>query len=251
MPEIAVEAEKVNLNYGLHAALSDINFKLEEGSFLSVVGPNGGGKSSLLKSMIGLVTLTSGRIRIFNQDPVSISSKWIGYVPQIKTLDRLFPAKSIELVATGISGSWSGKMNNRVKDASIAALDKVGAAHLALRQLGKLSGGELQRIYLARSIAREPRILLLDEPVTGIDNASEKDINRLIDDYRKESNATIIMVTHDWEAAFNHADYVLLLNGKQICYDTPKKAFSDEFLRELFGHIGHKHTTAFGARDDA
>ncbi len=248
MKNIAVNVNSVSLKFGSHTALCNVSFQIEEGSFVTVVGPNGGGKSTLLKAILGLIQVDSGIISIFGQEPKSVKRTDIGYVPQIKTLDRSFPALPIELVATGILGSWPQRINKELKEKSMLALEKVGASHLSERPLSKLSGGELQRIYLARSIARHPKLLILDEPATGIDFASENDLNRLIDKYKIENNATIIMVTHDWEAAFHHADFVLMLNCTQICYAPPKIAFEEKTLRRAFGHIGHEHEMIFGVK---
>lgn len=125
-------------------------------------------------------------------------------------------------------------------------LDSVGAVHLANKQLSTLSGGELQRIYLARSFVRNPKILLLDEPATGIDLTLESDIYNLIDDYRKKNKSTVIMVTHDWDTAYHHSDRVLILNKQVVCYDKPDIAFNDGSMRRAFGHIGHKHNMILG-----
>jgi len=250
MTNISVKVDSLSLKFGSHTALCNVSFQIEEGSFITVVGPNGGGKSTLLKAILGLIQVYSGSISIFGQEPQSVKRTDIGYVPQIKTLDRSFPALPIELVATGILGFWPQKINKELKEKSMLALEKVGASHLSERPLSKLSGGELQRIYLARSIARHPKLLILDEPATGIDFASENDLNRLIDKYKIENNATIIMVTHDWEAAFHHADFVLMLNCTQICYAPPKIAFEEKTLRRAFGHIGHEHEMIFGVKQN-
>jgi zinc transport system ATP-binding protein len=246
----AVEIENVKVQFGSHVALNNINFTISKGDFVSVVGPNGGGKSTLLKVLLGLININSGNIKIFSEELKNLQPNIIGYVPQIKTLDRTFPAIPIELVATGISSKWTSILNKKLKNQSLEALERVGALHLAKRQLSKLSGGELQRIYLARSIVRNPKLLLLDEPATGIDQASEKDLNKLIDDYNKEEKTTVIMVTHDWESAYHHADFVLLINCEQICFEKPEIAFNDNNLRRAFGHIGHTHDMNFGAREN-
>ena len=108
----------------------------------------------------------------------------------------------------------------------------------------------MQRIYLARSIARHPKILLLDEPASGIDVNSENDLNLILDSIRDKTDTTIVMVTHDWESAYHHSDRVALLNRKLVCFDIPEKAFCDQALRTTFGHEGHKHKMIFGASHD-
>jgi zinc transport system ATP-binding protein len=247
MLETSIKIENLHLAFGKYNALEDINLDIESGTFVSVVGPNGGGKTTLLKIILGLLKPTAGTIKINNGEVNELPSNFIGYVPQIKSLDRSFPASSIELVASGLRSNWVSRIGKVEKELILTTLERVGAEHLAFRQLSKLSGGELQRIYLARSFIRKPKILLLDEPATGIDLVGETDIHNIIDSYKKESNSIIIMVTHDWEAAYHHANKVLLLNRLQICYNKPEIAFNEINLRKAFSHVGHTHSMVFGA----
>jgi len=154
-----------NLYYALgnYTILEDINISIETGEFISLVGPNGGGKSSLLKIVLGLIEPSSGIIRINNQQLQDLNYNFFGYVPQLKSADRNFPALAIELVVSGLTANWVGKINPNMKRICLEALEQVNAEHLANRPISKLSGGELQRIYLARSIVRKPSVLLLDE----------------------------------------------------------------------------------------
>lgn len=242
----SVEVKNLNLQFGQCMALKDINFDLDAGDYMSIVGPNGAGKSSLIKILLGLIDDYTGDVSILGDKPSKLSSKDIGYVPQIKTLDRTFPAMAIELVASGIYSKWSTKIKSSDKELLLNALQEVGIEHLAYRQLGRLSGGELQRVYLARSFVRRPRILFLDEPGTGIDVKAEKDMCHIIEKYKKHEEITVIVVTHDWNYAYYHSDKVLMINRSQHCFASPQEAFREEILRELFGHIGHSHTMKFG-----
>ena len=171
---IAIKVDNLSINLSGSKVLSNLSFEIEEGTFVSVVGPNGGGKSTLLKAILGLIPFQEGDIRIFGKEIAEIGNDLIGYVPQLKTLERSFPAIPLELVASGVIGSWPMKMSKDLIEKSMIALDSVGAANYAKKQLSRLSGGELQRVYLARCLVRSPKILLLDEPNTGIDYASEK-----------------------------------------------------------------------------
>ncbi len=249
--ENAVIFEKVTVRFGTHTAIEDISLEIKDGLFITVVGPNGGGKTTFLKLILGLLEPSSGVVKVFGVKPLKNATQAIGYVPQIKTFDRSFPALPIELVATGLTGYWIGILSKEQKKLALEALEQVGATKLAKKPLGKLSGGELQRIFLARSIIRKPRLLLLDEPASGIDVAGEMDFNNILEDYKKRQNATIIMITHDWESAYHHSDYVLLLNRTIICYDVPGKAFSEKWLRIAFGHLGHAHEMIFGVKNNA
>jgi len=248
MDNNSVILNNVSVRFGSHTALRGINLNVPFNSFITVVGPNGGGKSTLLKVILGLIKPSEGSVSIFGDNPEIVSSVNIGYVPQIKTLDRTFPALPIELAATGLRRKWAGKIGNNEKKILIEMLAIVGASHLADRPIEKLSGGELQRIYLARSFVRKPKLLLLDEPASGIDAVGESDLNKMIDEYKQRNNSIIIMVTHDWEAAYHHADYVILLNKKLICFDKPDSAFSEINLRETFGHVGHEHEMIFSRK---
>lgn len=244
----AVIFENVSVMFGTHTAIENLSVEIEEGLFITVVGPNGGGKTTFLKLILGLIEPTDGNVEIFGEKPSKILSSYIGYVPQIKTFDRSFPALPIELVATGVRGNWISSLSKEHTKLAMEALEQVGASNLARKPLGKLSGGELQRIYLARSIIRKPRLLLLDEPASGIDVAGELDFNNILEEYKERQNATIIMITHDWESAYHHSDYVLMLNREKICYDRPEKAFSEKWLRIAFGHLGHPHDMIFGVK---
>ncbi len=155
---------------------------------------------------------------------------------------------AIELAASGINSAWVGKLKKDEKEIAFNALKEVGIEHLAYKQIAALSGGELQRVYLARSFVRKPQLLLLDEPGTGIDLKAESDMSRVIDNYKSNNDITTIMITHDWNYAFHHSDLVLMLNRELFCLAPPDEAFSDEILRKLFGHIGHNHTMKFGVK---
>ena len=244
----SVEISSLTVQFGSHTALMDINLTIKSGEFISVIGPNGGGKSTLVRLILGLIQPNIGTIYDFGSKPSDLPSDAFGYVPQIKTADRSFPALPIELVASGLSATWPRKVKGELKEKALDALKTVGAEHLADRPLSRLSGGELQRIYLARSIVRNPKILILDEPATGFDSTAEMDLNKTIENIHKVSDTTIIMVTHDWESAFHHSDRVAVLNKNLICCDTPDSAFSEDALRVAFGHIGHTHEMLFGAK---
>ncbi len=250
MDSVCIDINQVNHKYSNYDVLCCIDFSIKEGNFISIVGPNGGGKTTLLKLILGIEKPIEGTIKLFGMETDKIPPEWISYVPQIKTLDRSFPALAYELVANGITGKWIGKTPRLIYNSACQVLEQLGCLHLAHKPLNQLSGGELQRIYLARSFAKKPRLLLLDEPATGIDIAGEKDINKIIDEFRSDNYTTVVMVTHDWEAAYHHSDYVLLLNVRQICYDKPDKAFSEDNLRKAFRHTGHAHKMTFGVKQN-
>ena len=245
MKDGVITVDNLSVKYGQHQALEDITLRVPQNAFVAIVGPNGAGKSTFLGVLLGLIPPSSGTVKILNKEPQKVPADWIGYIPQVKTMDRSFPALSIELVLTGIKHYWPWRLHHSDRELALNAMAQVGAAHLAQRPLTRLSGGELQRVCLARSIVRKPRFVMLDEPTTGIDAIGEADLYRLLEAYQKESGATLLMITHDWHAATHHADHVLLLNKKQISYGAPDKALNEDNLRRAFGHIGHEHKLKF------
>lgn len=237
----AVNITDLYVRFGSHEVLQDITFELQRGAFLATVGPNGSGKTTLLKTLLGLVEPHAGEIRVFGERPTDSAPLRTGYVPQIKTLDRSFPASTIELVVTGLKRRWPGWISSEERSQAMDALEQVGASTFAEQPLGKLSGGELQRVYLARTLVRRPELILLDEPATGIDTGGASDLYEMLEQYQGERNATIIMVTHDLNAAYHHASRVLLLDERQLSFGAPREALAEPQLRRAFGHVGHPH----------
>ena len=226
---------------GDHRVLDGVSFDAGAGDFVAVIGPNGAGKTTLIKAILNLVAPTKGGVRVFGQPPSKAPPDLVGYVPQIKTLDRTFPAQAVDLVLTGRSQRWPFYTTTTERAKAEEALEHVGARDLADRALGTLSGGELQRVYLARGLIRSPRLLVLDEPATGVDAAGATDLYGLLDDYQDTHQATIVMVTHDWNAAYHHATHALLIDAEQISFGPPRTALDERCLRKAFGHIGHAH----------
>ena len=235
----ALEIRDLSVRFGEFLALEGVSLSVPEGAFVAIVGPNGAGKSTLLKAVLGLVPFR-GEARVFGLPLKEADPMWFGYVPQIKTFDRSFPALALELVLTGLRRRWPFRVGPGERAKALEALAQVGAETLAERPLGRLSGGQLQRVYLARALIRRPRLLLLDEPATGVDRVGEVDLYRYLEDYQRTSGATVLMITHDWEAA-HHATHVLVLNRKVVGFGPPEKALTEACLRQAFGHVGHAH----------
>ena len=240
----ALHVHRVTVRFGEAEVLQGVNFDLENGAFLAIVGPNGSGKSTLVKVVLGLIRPDQGHAALFGEDAGAHPER-IGYVPQLKTFDRSFPATSVELVVTGVRRRWPVRVTKAERDLALAALDDVGAGRLADRALAKLSGGELQRVYLARALVRRPAIVLLDEPATGVDFLAEHDLYDLLERYQAESGATIAMVTHDLAAARYHANRVLVINRRVHGYGLPEDVLCEPCLQEAFGHVGHPHAVTF------
>ncbi|MBI5093437.1 MAG: metal ABC transporter ATP-binding protein [Candidatus Hydrogenedentes bacterium] len=246
----AISVRDVEVRLGGATVLSDISFDIRESSFVAIIGPNGAGKSTLLKALLGLVDTSRGTITIDGIAPRDIPAAWAGYVPQVKALDRDFPALAIELVATGPHARWPWRLGAEARAHALEALELAGAKHIADRPAGRLSGGELQRVYLARAFSREPKFILLDEPAAGLDVAGEADMYHIIESYQRKHRATVMMITHDWDGARIHASDVLLLNRTNIGFGPPDTVLNDQTLLQVFGHKGHTHPKTEGTRHD-
>jgi len=234
-PAAAIAAHELVVHLGGRTVLSDVSFEIPDGSALAIVGPNGSGKSTLLRAMLGLLPAAGGRVRIFDREPRALPPEWIGYVPQVKTMDRTFPGVAVELVVTGLTRRWPWRVRGVQRERAVAALDEVGAAALADHALATLSGGELQRVYLARALVRRPRLIVLDEPASGLDPTGEERMRAALHDYRTRLGATVVIVTHDLQTALAEATHVLLLRGRQVSFGTPSEALAAPALREAYG----------------
>ncbi|HEX7004163.1 MAG TPA: metal ABC transporter ATP-binding protein [Trueperaceae bacterium] len=236
----ALHVHHVSVKFGKVLALEDVSFDLQEGETLAIVGPNGAGKSTLIKVALGLIRPERGHAAIFGED-AGVEPRRVGYVPQLKTFDRTFPATAQELVVSGSRLRWPALVTAREREEAADALARVGAGHLIDRRLAGLSGGELQRVYLARALVRRPDVVLLDEPATGVDFLGEHDLYDLLEGYQQRADAAIVMITHDLSAARYHADKVLVLNRRAHGIGTPDEVLTDDCLRAAYGHLGHQH----------
>lgn len=209
----AIEITHVTFSYGPNTALRDINLTVREGESLGIVGPNGGGKTTLLKLILGLLVPKEGRIAIFGKPPARIT-KEIGYVPQYAGFDRTFPITASEVVLMGRLGlgklfpSYSKADRQVVRE----TMEDVGVWSLTNRRLGSLSEGQQQRVLLARALATRPRLLILDEPTASVDKVAEKEIARLLRELRR--HITIVMVSHDLELLDECVDRLVYVNGQ-------------------------------------
>ena len=246
----ALEASDLTVRLGGHTALENVSFTLPAGAFLSVIGPNGAGKTTLLRVILGLVAPTAGRMRVFEHDPLCLPPGSLGYVPQHKNLDRSFPGRTAELVATGKTRRWPGLLSREQRQEAVEALERLGSAHLADKPIGSLSGGELQRAFLARAFIGRPKLLVLDEPSTGIDLAGEADMYVQLERYQAETQATVILITHDLNAVCHLCSNILVLNQRLVSFGPAATALSEEHLRRAFGHVGHQHAMLLNSRPD-
>ncbi len=246
MTDPVVHVSDLTVRYGEREALTNIDFSVDERSFVAIIGPNGSGKTSLIKTLLGVLPVSPGTVQILGAPPRRINPERVGYVPQVKTMERTFPALALELVVSGERRKWPARVGAAERARAVDMLRGVGAEHLAERPLHALSGGELQRVFLARSLIRRPELVMLDEPAAGIDVVGASDLYELLEEYQHDRNATVLMVTHDWHVAYHHATHVLLLNRRQISFGLPAAVLTEENLRQAFGHVGHAHAMSYG-----
>jgi ABC-type Mn2+/Zn2+ transport system ATPase subunit len=221
--------------YGQRAALDCVSLSIPHGAQVAVVGPNGAGKSTLFKAMVGLIALRSGEMLIHGKPP-SQYRETVAYVPQREEVDWRFPVTVSDVVAMGRfgRGRWLRRLTSADREVVQRSLERLGLDPLAQRPIGELSGGQQQRAFLARALAQEPRVLLLDEPFTGVDVATREATLDLLAGLRSQS-VTVLVSTHDLDLASDRFDQVVLLNGRLICAGSPEKVFTEENLQAAFG----------------
>lgn len=218
--------------------LKNINFSLDEGTFLGIVGPNGGGKTTLLRTVLGLLKPTRGKIHIFGQSPESLVGRnFFGYMPQHHNIDPNFPARAVDIVLMGryrFSGflRWPGKKD---REKALEYLSIMGAEKQAYEQYSRLSGGQQQRVSIARALAEEPKMLVLDEPSTGIDVVGQEDFYHLLKGLQKKLNLTILMVSHDVGTVTTYVDEIACLNITLHYHGNPVGALNEKVLSSLYG----------------
>ncbi|MDD3363883.1 MAG: metal ABC transporter ATP-binding protein [Syntrophomonas sp.] len=229
----AVCLQNVSAGYGSITALENINLTIKKGSFTGIIGPNGGGKTTLLKIMLGLLEPWSGQVEIFGQNP-KYNRRLIGYVPQAAAINRQFPISVRQVVSLGrmagklpIFHRYSSVDRDRVK----WCLNRLDVLDLAERQIGQLSSGQWQRVLIARALAVEPALLLLDEPISGLDASASTRVYELLQELNQEM--TIIMVTHDTLAISAYVRDIACINHRLHYHGEPD--ISPELVIQLYG----------------
>jgi zinc transport system ATP-binding protein len=224
-----VEIENLTVNYDGILALDKISLSVEEKDFLGIIGPNGAGKTTLFSCMLGLLNNYQGEIRFFGTN-IRKSKQYlhqIGYVPQKPIFEKNFPATVEEVVGMGLT-------KNQKEETIDKVLQKVWLHELSHRRIGDLSGGQQQRVFIAKALANDPQILILDEPVAGIDSQSKDLFYQILLDLNKKDNITIIWSSHDLDAVAKLATKVACLNRTLFFHGMSEEFFHDENLLKMY-----------------
>jgi manganese/iron transport system ATP-binding protein len=229
-----LDVQHISVRYDGRFALEDINFHLHEGERIAVVGPNGAGKSTLFKVISGVLPPTSGEVNIFGSRPRGHIC--IAYIPQRSQVDWNFPVNVADVVMMGRSAklgplNWPHKRDWEYVN---HALETVELSNLAHRQISQLSGGQQQRMFIARALAQEAELMLMDEPLTGLDTPSQEGLLDLLDTL-KNQKVTVMVATHDLDQAARHFDRILLLNHHIVAFGNPDEVLQTENLLSAYG----------------
>ena len=231
--------------YGDTAVVDDVTFDVKKGDILAIIGPNGAGKSTVLKMLMGLVQPSGGSISIDGMSPKNVRTR-MGYVPQRFQFDRWLPMTVYEFLE--LSAHVSGVHDSEEYSLIQTRLADVGVPDVGSNMLSDLSGGQLQRVMIARSLLTKKDILLLDEPVSGIDMEGQRAIYDLISDINATHGTTCILISHELDVVFRHATTVVCIDKKMICHGLPTEVITKDMLAKMYGehvdylHHGKKHT---------
>lgn len=234
-----------------HHLIENITFSIEEGSIVAIIGPNGAGKTTLVKAILGLMPVATGSVSLFGK-PVKGSSfhSRVGYVPQRIEFDRTFPLTVSELLGFTVPPIYTMPLfrKRKEKEHIDELLRTVGAHGLSERMIGSLSGGELQRVMIAKAIVNDPEILFLDEPASGVDIEGQEKFYDLVSRLNREKGLTVILISHDLNIVYRFADNVLCMNRKLICTGKPSETLTDDVIKSVYGemmgayiHSCHEH----------
>jgi manganese/zinc/iron transport system ATP- binding protein len=234
-PDSPLSIHDMTVAYHRKPVLWDVDLDAPAGKLVGIVGPNGAGKSTLIKAVMDLIPRVSGRVSIFGR-PYRQQRHRVGYVPQRESVDWDFPVSALEVVAMGRYGriGWFKPVRRSDREAARHALERVGIADLAQRQISQLSGGQQQRTFLARALVQDADLYLMDEPFAAVDAATEKAIVRLLQDLRS-AGKTCLVVHHDLQTVPEYFDHLILLNMRVVAHGPTAAVFTRENLHKTYG----------------
>ena len=233
----SLEVKDLTVNYGNCPALWDISFSLKSGQTVGIVGPNGAGKSTLIKAILQFVQPLSGEVTFFDGQILKAARKKIAYVPQAQSIDWDFPITALEVVVMGDyhSSSFLKWPTFKSRKKALQLLEQLGLLSLANRHISELSGGQKQKLFVARALMQEAELYFFDEPFAGIDHTTEKQI---LDIFKKlaAEGKTLLIVHHDLATVETNFDHLILLNTQLVASGPCKEIFTFENLRKAYGH---------------
>lgn len=239
LEEPYIELDNVSFSYDDVPVIENLTFTVRKGEYLGIIGPNGGGKTTLIKVILGLLHQTEGRVVLFGKDRHDFKEKHrIGYVPQrVTQADKEFPATVFEVVKTGRIArlGFFKRFTKKDIDAVERAMDISGIARYRDTLVGNLSGGERQRVFIARALASEPDVLILDEPTVGVDIGAQKTFYDFLAKLNSDQHLTIIFISHDVDAVSQETKTVLCLNHNLVCHGLPHDLLNEHVLERLYG----------------
>ncbi|MDP3274332.1 MAG: ABC transporter ATP-binding protein [Deltaproteobacteria bacterium] len=236
--ERVLVADDVTVRLGGKLILDGISFWIPKGEFVCLCGPNGAGKSTFLKTVLGIIEPTSGAISILGK-PAGVAQRAVGYVPQRKTFDQDFPATALELIVANLRGKWPIRVHDAERERARAVLQRVGGEALIDKPLAGLSGGETQRVFLARALVTDPALIILDEPTAGVDVRGRQEFLDILWEISASDELAAILVTHNPAAIARCAERVVYIEKKLIAWGLP-----DELLgKSSLSAISYARTT--------
>jgi zinc/manganese transport system ATP-binding protein/zinc transport system ATP-binding protein len=229
-----VNVQDLSAGYVGVPVVEHVNLSILAGDFVGLVGPSGSGKTTLLRAMLGAVNVYGGSVSIGGQPPGNRNGR-VGYVPQLETVDWHFPVTVEEVVMMGLAARsgpfpWTSAQQ---RGAAREVMSRIGIDGLRRRHIRELSGGQQQRVFLARALVSEPRLLLLDEPTSGVDIKTRDDVLHLLDELNS-SGLTIVLTTHELNAVAAHLPWVVCVNGGVIAEGAPEHVFTTDILRRTY-----------------
>jgi manganese/iron transport system ATP-binding protein len=229
-----LDVAHLSVRYNGRMALEDITFHLHAAERVAIVGPNGAGKSTLIKAIAGILQPSAGEVNIYGSRPRG--HVCIGYIPQRNQVDWAFPVSVSDVVMMGRSAKLGPLNWPHKKDWDVVhhALETVELTNLASRQISQLSGGQQQRMFIARALAQEAELMLMDEPLTGLDAPSQEGLLNLLDRLKQEK-VTVMVATHDLDQAASHFDRILLLNHRLVAFGDPAEVLHTDNLLSAYG----------------
>jgi ABC-type Mn2+/Zn2+ transport system ATPase subunit len=234
----ALRAQGVVVELGRRRVLDDVSFDVARGEFACLCGPNGGGKTTFLKAALGLVPLAAGSIAVLGTRP-GTAGRAVGYLPQAKSFNPAFPARVVDVILANRRGAWPVRPGPAERERALAALRRVGGEKLLDAPLAGLSGGELQRVFLARALVNEPALLLLDEPTAGVDARGRAEFLELLAGVAARDDLAAVLVTHTAAAVRRLARRVVYLDGRVLAWGSPAEVLDRDWGRAAFA--GHDH----------